>query len=95
MTALTFFRAINNETGEVLEGSKGEIAEKLGVLPAAINQAAILKENIDTHWKIRKIVSEKLESSNGNFPIELRKEWDRVTEPFKEASRKKAMCRIR
>lgn len=92
---MTFYRATHNETGEVLEGSKRELAESLGVLPTTIYQAAILKDNVNTHWKIRKIVSEKLESSKGNFPIELREEWDRVTEPFKIASRTKRMCRIR
>lgn len=88
---MTFYRATHDETGEVLEGSKRELAETLHVSPTAIFQAAILKDNIDTHWKIRKIEGDKLESARWNFPVELREEWDRVTEPFKEASRRKAL----
>lgn len=90
---MTFYRAIHNETGEVLEGSTKELGKKLNVHPVSINRAATEKTNIGTHWKILKIEEEKLESAKGNFPVELREEWDRVTEPFKEARRKKILRR--
>ena len=88
---MTFYRATHNETGEVLEGSTKELAKVLNVLPTSINRAATDKVNIGTHWQILKVEGEKLESAMRNFPIELRDEWDRVTEPFKEASRRKAL----
>lgn len=88
MHIMTNYTATHDETGEVLTGTTKELAWRLGVVPGTVNKAAIQGKKIAGHWAVEKVKQENEIIYDYKFPLELLKEWDAVTKPFKEASRR-------
>ena len=87
-------RAVSCITGETITGTAAELAKVLKVTRGHIKKSEWQGSKIGTEWSISRIgyISDRETIYKGAIPTELFKEWDRVTEPFKVASRKKALC---
>lgn len=96
---MIIYRATHDETGEIIEGDSKVIARRLKVVPSTINKVALKNGKVSTHWEIQRIGKmNKADYPAGDrpvsivdkvqhIPLALCEEWDRVTEPFKMASR--------
>lgn len=87
MNKAPIYRAVNAETGEELEGTAKELAELIGVTNITISKVA-LEGRKAKGFKIDKIVMFKTNRSDNKFCKDILAEWEAVTRPFKEASRK-------
>lgn len=87
----TIYRAVNEVTGEVYEGTVEEVAISLGTSGSTVNKAALDNRKFGKCWVITKIGKTPSVGMDGNyaFPKELLEEWDAVTLRFRMASRKK------
>lgn len=89
MQKLIIYKAVHDETGEVLTGTAKQIAEKLGVVPTTVNKTAIQGSKLKGHWELAKVNQEDADVWEYKFPRELLDAWDEVTKPFKAASIRK------
>lgn len=83
---MLIYEATNLETGEVIEGDVKEIASQLNCTAGAVYNAASLRSLIHKTWEVDKIHCDDGEKTYCHDQ-ELLDEWDKVTEPFKKASR--------
>ena len=84
--------ATNLIDGERHEGSASDLSKILKVSIDRIYHASSSATLIAEMWEIAKAGSdsEARELNKSNFPYTLLLEWDKVTQPFKELSRRKA-----
>lgn len=84
------YEATNIKTGEKIVGTGEDLSARLGVSRAYISKQWSEGGRICFDWKVEKLderlISEK--PNNGSIPYQLQEEWDRVTAPFKELSKK-------
>lgn len=93
MGKFVVYEATNIKTGEKIVGTGVELSERFGVTRAYISKQWSEGGRIKLDWKVdkldEKVIAEK--SNNGSIPHEKWLEWDELTAPFKQASRKKAL----
>jgi hypothetical protein len=87
MNTAPIYRAVNTETGEILEGTAKELAEIIGVTNITISKVA-LEGRRAKGFKVDKISEMKGDRSDNKFSKDIIAEWEAVTKPFKEASRR-------
>lgn len=86
---MTVYRATNEETGEVIEGGARDLARNLGVTANSIYNAASDGFRVNGKWLIyREIKNVDMETKCDRLSPQLFEEWERVTAPFKKASKK-------
>ena len=89
------YEVTNIKTGEMFCGTAADMAAKFNVTPGHINKLALEGKRIHLDWKIVQVGYksdvEKEKTNNCSIPLPMQEEWDRVTAPFKAASRKKAL----
>ena len=96
---MVVYRATNVETGEIIEGGARDVAKALGVVPKTIYNAVALQQKIRYVWFIS--ADKKRSKASGNstkITPQLLDEWEKVTEPYKKASKnscKKKNSRIK
>ena len=87
MAKMTYV-ATHDETGEMIQGTVEEVAELLGVNQNRIYRAAATAgQKVGWHWDVEKKNHFTPDLEN-KWPMELSAEWERVTRPFKKASRR-------
>jgi len=87
MNTAPIYRAVNTETGEILEGTAKELAEIIGVTNITISKVA-LEGRRSKGFKVDKISEPKCDRNDNKFCKDILAEWEAVTKPFKEASRR-------
>lgn len=89
MCVVNTYRATNIYTGEAVEGGAKEVAEILGVSDTSIRKACKCGTEVKKAWTVEIIDTSRSGSANEYAtPMELWNEWDFITAPFKELSRK-------
>lgn len=90
MSKFIVYEVENIKTGEKFVGIGEELAERLGVTRAYISKQWSEGGLVRNEWKVRKLDEKVIagKSNNGSIPYPLQEEWDRVTAPFKELSKK-------
>lgn len=92
MNNLYNYSAINLETGEEIRGTSTELAKFFNTKTRNINKYALEGLKLHGVWQIKKETDEGIYEESKMYRIseDILAEWDRVTEPFKRASRKGA-----
>ena len=91
MAKQVIYEVTNANTGEKVVGVGLEIADKFGVTRSYVSNVEIEGKRLKEHWIVKRVgyefdnVMEK-----GGIPTVLLDEFDRITEPFKKLSEKKA-----
>ncbi len=90
---MQIYRATNIETGEIIEGGARDLARKLGVVTKSVYNAVAMQQKIKYVWFISTEKSYRKANGKGNgktnrITPQLLDEWEKVTEPFKKASKK-------
>lgn len=85
-----FYRATNIKTGEVIDGSVWELADGIGVADKTIYSACQKNTLILHKWKVEVIRDIFEVKKHNHIPPELLEEWDKVTEVWREAYRRRA-----
>lgn len=88
MAVLTRYIATHDETGEVIIGTAKELAFKLGVIPGTVYKTAMEGNQISAHWSVEKEKQKREVKNDYKFLLKQQNEWDAITKPFKEASRR-------
>lgn len=88
--SMVVYRATNIETGEIIEGGARDLARKLGVVQNSIYNAVSTQQEIKFVWFISS--ERKTKPKIVYMPSDIWDEWDRVTEPFKNAIAKARRC---
>lgn len=93
MGKAVLYEVTNIKTGEKFFGTAADMAERFDLSPGHINKLAVEGKRIHLDWKIAKAgyVGDAEKVNKGAIPYPLQEEWDKVTAPFKQASRKKAL----
>lgn len=87
---MTVYRAINEETGEVIEGGASDLARKLGVTRNCIYNASSKGYVVRDSWTV-KCRNQQLdeETKADRLSPQNLEDWDRFTAPYKALSEKK------
>ena len=83
---MLIYEAPNLESGEVIKGGVKEISSRLNCTTGAVYNAASLRCLIHKTWEVDKIQCDDNDKTYCHEQ-EMLDEWDKVTEPFKKASR--------
>lgn len=92
MSSVYNYAAFNVNTGEVIRGTSGELAKRFEVRSTYISKCALEGTKLQYVWQIKKETEAGIFEDSKMYRIsdDLLREWDRVTAPFKRASRKGA-----
>lgn len=87
MGVINMYRATNTRTKEKLEGSALELGNILGVSDTCIRVSCNNGVLVGRAWNIDLIGTNR--NHRNDMPMDLAREWEKVTAPFRELSRKK------
>lgn len=89
MCVVNVYKATNVYSGETIEGTAVEVAEKLGVTATTVRISCKNEAYIKKAWTVAVIGTNRSGSANMYAtPTDLFNAWDEVTAPFKALSKK-------
>lgn len=97
MANLIIYSAVNENTGERIEGTARELGQILGTSAKNINKYESQGNKLYGHWVLSKIGKEEPAEPKivQHVTDDLRREWDEVTAPFKRLSMEIAKKKVK
>lgn len=83
------YRATNEATGEVIEGTAKELAERIGVCADHIRQCTTRGKKIKSEWDVEVAYSSENSALKDGITLKNAREWDEFTEPIREYIRRR------